>query len=153
MSLKWNGQLERELENKLGAALTQFGLRVEARAKRKLRPSERGTKRRGSGGRFVAGDWVKGGGHGKRTGTLQRSIHVAGPNHSFRNDSGAQGGQDVKPEKQGQVLMIAVGSGLDYALVVHQNHYDPEVFHFITKSVEEEAPNFPNLVKAEVGRG
>ena len=143
MSLKWNGQLEHALENKLGAALTQFGLRVEARAKNRLRPSQQDGE-----GRFV-----RGGGHGKRTGTLQRSIHVAGPTHSFRNDSGAQGGQDVRPEKQGQRLMIAVGSGLDYALVVHQTHYDPEVFHFITKSVEEEAPNFPNLVKAEVGRG
>ena len=64
-------------------------------------------------------------GHGVKTGTLRRSIHVAKPDYNFGSDNvengPERGGVMVTPEKEGDtILKLAVGSGMVYAMAIHQ---------------------------------
>lgn len=140
---EWRGdELDQKLKAGLGQALTEIGLRIEAKAKSQLRPSEQDDD----------GKWVEGGGHGKRTGTLQRSIHNAALGHDWGAD-GAQsdlGGQGAEPTEADDVLWIEVGSGLEYAMPVHENHYDPETLFFLSDAVDDMAPRVPAIVKKHV---
>jgi len=100
-------------------ALPDIGLDIEGEAKQQLYP-----------------------GHGVLTGTLRRSIHAASPSHNFAADSAGSdlGGQAPAPEKVGDVLVIAIGSGLIYALAVHQGHHAFEGYHYLTLGVEKVQP-------------
>jgi len=148
--LTWKGDelLERVTEEVVGPTLVEAGLMAEGFAKRKLRPSERV---RSKTGRAI---WVKGGGHGVRTGTLRRSIHLAEQGYSWRSDdvepsssTPERGGREVTPIRHGMTLSVSLGSGLQYALIVHQHHSDPEVFHFITDAVDQVKPKVPAIFK------
>ena len=120
--LDWRGkQVEGDVLAKVADALTEFGLRCEANAKQRLRPSEQS-----------GGEWVKGGGHGVRTGTLRRSIHCASPGYSWESDDAEpgpgtpdRGGDRAQPELVSGQLTLQIGSGLNYAIYVHQDHTDP----------------------------
>ncbi|MBT3390342.1 MAG: hypothetical protein HN413_08010 [Chloroflexi bacterium] len=138
--LTWRGdEVVDEVAANVASALGEFGLRAEGRAKRKLRPSERDEK----------GHWVIGGGHGKRRGHLQRSIHTATPGHNWASDEGSaeMGGKLVKAASRGLQVVLQIGSGLVYALKQHQDHYDPEVHHYLTNAVEETKKDWPAILK------
>jgi len=147
MDLNWEGAaVNAEIEQRLKGAVAEIALRIEAKAKTKLQPSQQ-----------VKGRFVKGGGRGLRTGTLRRSIHADKPSGNFGSDNVAagagtpeRGGQEPTPERDGTRLMAAVGSGLGYAMYVHQGHYNPEVQGFITRSAEEVMPQALSIVRRHV---
>lgn len=110
-------------------ALQEFGLKVESGAKRLLRP-----------------------GHGVVTGTLRRSIHTADPDYVWQSDnvgpsgsSPERGGQSPKIKKKGSKLQIVNGSGLVYAMPVHQGHGSFEGYHFLLLPYEELKDDFPDI--------
>ena len=131
--LEWRGPLlQKELEHAASKALTEIGLRIEAEAKQELYP-----------------------GHGKVTGTLQRSIHVAPLGYPWASDrtqasqnTPELGGQDVEPVKDGTVLWVEVGSGLEYAMAVHQGHRTFAGYHYITKAVEAVKPRVAGILQS-----
>lgn len=120
-------------------ALTEFGLRAETASKAKLKISLQDENK----------DWVKGGGRGKRQGTLQRSIHLAPPDYAWGGDADGDselGGREVTPVKSGDRVTLSLGSGIEYAIYVHELHYNPEVNGFIIRSVEEEKAKLPSIL-------
>jgi hypothetical protein len=125
MPLKWNGPAaEGQAIRRLSNALGDIGLDVEGEAKKELYK-----------------------GHGVLTGTLRRSIHSAGPGYNWPGDDVApaegtpeRGGQAATPEPIGRRLVVAVGSGLVYAMAVHQGHHSFEGYHYITNAVEKVRP-------------
>lgn len=147
MGLNWKGAtVNAEIERRLKGAVAEIALRIEAKAKTKLQPSQQ-----------VNGRFVKGGGRGLRTGTLRRSIHAAKPTYNYGGDNVTaaagtpeRGGQEPMPERDGKRLMAAVGSGLGYAVYVHQAHYNPAVQGFITRSAEEVMPDALRIVRRHV---
>lgn len=119
------------MARRLAAAAGEIGLRVEAEAKRELQP-----------------------GHGVETGTLRRSIHAAEPGYAFAGDDVApsdsspeRGGGEVAGERDGDKIMVAVGSGLVYALAVHQGHGSFEGYHYLTNAVEKVRPKADAIVR------
>ncbi len=143
-SFTWHGdQLSREMEAKLVRGFVKWGLSCETAARTRLRPSEQDAE----------GDWVPGGGHGKRTGHLQRSIHIAAPGYNWAGDNGAQGDlhkEAVQPKRGNGRLTLEIGSGVEYALLIHQTHYDPEVYHFITAAIAEKRSQLTGTLQVEM---
>jgi len=138
-TLNWRGdEVVEEALKRMEVAIGEFGLRAEGRAKPKLRPSER-----------IGKTWVVGGGHGKRTAHLQRSIHTAKPGYSWGSDDDGYelGGKLVRAMRKGLRVVLEFGSGLAYALKIHQDHYDPEVHHFLTDAVEETKADLPQILE------
>ncbi len=141
--INWRGaEVLKQCEANLGAVLTEIGLKVEAKAKKKLQKSEK-----------VGKKWVEGGGRGLRTGTLRRSIHSATPGYNWSGDntvpsdsSPEQGGRPAEPGDKNGRLTLEVGSGLEYAMAVHQNHYNADVLHFLTQAADEVAPDVPAII-------
>ena len=100
MSLKWHGdEVKKEFVEGLKSGLLEFGFNHEREAKAQL---------------YF--------GHGKASGTLQRSIHAASPHYDFAQDdeppsensperSGTGGGAELVGDK----VIIKVGSGMIYA--------------------------------------
>lgn len=116
--MKWRGEEVRRqvLRQVVIPALGDIGLDVEGEAKKQLKP-----------------------GHGVLTGTLRRSIHAAEVGYDFAGDnvppsgsSPERGGKAVRAEK----LALAVGSGLEYAMPVHQGHHSFDGYHYLTKAVD-----------------
>lgn len=108
-------------EEQLGEILSEFTLVAEGKAKKKL------TK-----------------GHGVLTGTLRRSIHAAGGDYVFSKDnvepskaSPERGSQKVTPTKEGNKLFTALGSGLVYAMRIHQGWGSFAGYHYLTEGVDE----------------
>lgn len=132
MGLNWKGkQVGAEVEKALTLALVEIGLRIEGEAKKELYK-----------------------GHGVLTGTLRRSIHTAEPEYSFGGDNVEPGpgtpelgGREAMPGNVDGRLMIAVGSGLVYALPVHQGHGGFDGYHFITNAIEKVKPMVGDIVK------
>lgn len=102
--VNWKGSLaEGQVEQALSDALVEVAQRIEGEAKKQLYP-----------------------GHGKVTGTLQRSIHAASADYNFRGDHvkpgpgspDRSGGMPV-PRRSGNRLVVAVGTGMEYAMAVH----------------------------------
>ena len=153
--LNWRGaEVLRQCESNLGDVLVEIGLRVEANAKKKLQKSLKGPAGRGKGGKFTKGDWLIGGGRGLRTGTLRRSIHSATPGYNWGGDnvepsdsSPELGGQDAAAGPKNGKLVLEVGSGLEYAMVVHQDHYNAEVNGYIVRAADEVAPEVPAIIE------
>jgi len=134
--LVWRGnQVQADVEQGLAAGLAEFGLRCEAAAKKRLQP-----------------------GHGVKTGTLRRSIHTATPGYTWAGDdvlpspsTPERGGQETSPAERGGKLTLELGSGMEYAMAVHQGHGDFSGYHFLTEAVAEEAPRLPAILKRHVG--
>lgn len=132
--INWRGNTTLdEVKAVLSDAIVELTLRMEAAAKQNLRPSARDAR----------GRWVKGGGRGKRTGTLQRSIHAASPDYPWSSDdvdaeSGGpeRGGGGYKPQVTEDAVTGAVGSGLVYALALHQDD-SSEGKHYMVNAYEE----------------
>ena len=123
--LDWRGkQTEAAVIAGLIDGLSEIGLRVEAEAKKELYP-----------------------GHGKVTGTLQRSIHTAEPGYNWRGDSGGMSGKAAL--KDGGVS-IEVGSGLEYAMSVHQGHHGFTGYHYLVNAVDKVRPKALEIVTKAV---
>lgn len=118
--LTWRGkEVTQAVRQNMALAMGEFGLRAEGFSKKEL------TK-----------------GHGVETGTLRRSIHTAQPGYSWAGDSvqpsdgsPERGGQSVNAAIDGNRITIQLGSGLNYALPVHQGHHNFQGYHFITLGV------------------
>ena len=146
--LKWNQRLTAELQARLAPAVVRIGLEIEGEARRELHPSAQDD----------AGNWIEGGGRGKRSGTLQRSIHAASVGYNFAGDdvtpsnsSPDRGGQAPEPERDGDRLMVAVGSGMVYAMAVHQGHGSFGGYHYLTNAVEKVRPKALAIIRKHVG--
>ncbi len=136
VKLKWRGdKIEGLIDQAAISALSIFGLKVEAGAKKELYP-----------------------GHGVVTGTARRSIHAAGIDYNFVDDDVEPGQQtperglkSVKNRirKIGAVLSVVVGSGLRYAMALHQGHGSFEGYHFLLKPYDELKDDFPEIYADE----
>lgn len=128
--LYWNQLLNRQLEQRLSQGLKAFNAELVKGAKTKLYP-----------------------GHGYLTGTLKRSIHAADPDYDWGRDnvepSGStpeRGSHPYEPVKDGTLLMSAVGSGMRYALPVHQGWGSFEGYHYIIYVFLELQPHAVSII-------
>jgi len=121
MKLRWNGEaVVSEVTERMARAMAEIGLRVETESKRELRK-----------------------GHGVLTGTLRRSIHSAPVGYNWQADdvmpsvgTPERGGDVVTPKLQNKQMVVEVGSGLRYAMAVHQGHHRFGGYHYLTTGVE-----------------
>ncbi len=131
----WRGEdVERRVKRGVAEGLMEFGLRSETGAKRRLQP-----------------------GHGVITGTLRRSIHCATPGYSWAGDNVVpddstpeRGGEEAEPAEVNGNLILQLGSGLEYAMAVHQGHGSFEGYHYITEAVAEQKPRLSEILKRHV---
>ena len=128
--LDWKGdELKRTLQLNGAKIISEFALTVEAEAKKELRK-----------------------GHGVLTGTLRRSIHTALPGYDWGGDdvepsAGAieRGGEAAMPEMADQ-LTVEVGSGLVYAMAVHQGHHNFTGYHYLTNGLKKAQGKLPSII-------
>ena len=120
--LDWHGEeVVKIAEGNLEKILAEFTLTAEGEAKKEL---------------------VKG--HGVETGTLRRSIHAADADYDFSGDdvepsasSPERGGKEIKPTKSEHRFLTALGSGLVYAMRIHQGWGVFTGYHYLTIGVEK----------------
>ena len=99
--LTWKGlQVTEDFVDAVAEGWTDVGLEAEKQSKMILFP-----------------------GHGYYTGTLRRSIHIAQPgwgsdNVKPTNSTPERGGKRVAPLKTGTRLLLQIGSGMVYALII-----------------------------------
>lgn len=123
----WRGkQVSDAVKRNVARAFGEFGLRAERHAKRELRK-----------------------GHGVETGTLRRSIHTAPPGYDWGGDSGSSemGGRTVVGEIVGDRITLQLGSGLTYALPVHQGHHSFTGYHYLTNGLTKAKPELPAVLR------
>ncbi len=130
--INWHGkQCENEIEEILSEALVEVGLRIEGEAKKQLWP-----------------------GHGKVTGTLQRSIHAASPDHDFSQENvpatkaspERSRSSAIVPRKDNQRLRIAVGTGMEYAMHIHF------LYKYLTLGLDKVRPKVLKIIQEHVDR-
>jgi len=129
---KWRGkEVAEEVKRNVAKAFGEFGLRAEGHAKRELRK-----------------------GHGVITGTLRRSIHTAQPGYDWGGDhvdsgpgSPERGGTMTEALVDGENVSLEFGSGLQYALPVHQGHHSFEGYHFLTNGIDKAKHEMPGVLK------
>jgi len=120
--LEWHGEEVIQVsEDQLGEIMSEFTLVAEGCSKKKLRK-----------------------GHGVLTGTLRRSIHGASGDYTFAGDnvepsesSPERGNQKITPVRVGNHFLTQLGSGLVYAMKMHQGWGKFAGYHFITEGVDE----------------
>jgi hypothetical protein len=120
--LNWRGEEVVQLcEEKAKEIMAEFALTAEGESKREL------TK-----------------GHGVKTGTLRRSIHADDADYNFGGDnvvpsgsSPERGGREIMPKKDGHRVIAALGSGLVYAMRIHQGWGKFPGYHYLTNGVEK----------------
>lgn len=129
--LVWRGaEVLRQAETLMGEALGSVALEIESEAKRELYP-----------------------GHGVDTGTLQRSIHVATPGYNWAGDNVKP--SERSPERGGRRvngLVLIVGSGMDYALAVHQGSGNRDGYHFLTNASDRVMPRALRIIQNYLAR-
>jgi hypothetical protein len=130
--LKWRGPQAGQavLEQVVVPAMTEFGLEAEAESKKELRK-----------------------GHGVLTGTARRSIHTAEPGYDWGQDDvepsgGApeRGGRKARARILKVRVTIQLGSGLKYALPLHQGHHGFKGYHFLTNGVRKAKARLPKIL-------
>ena len=130
VTLNWKGdELKRTMQVNGAKIISEFGLTVEAEAKKELRR-----------------------GHGVETGTLRRSIHTALSGYDWGGDDvepsqGApeRGGTAAMPEQSNQ-LTVQVGSGLVYAMAVHQGHHNFSGYHYLTNGLTKAKNRLASII-------
>jgi hypothetical protein len=128
--LNWKGdELKRIMQENGAKIIAEFGLTVEGEAKRELRK-----------------------GHGVLTGTLRRSIHMALPGYDWSGDdvtpsagTPERGGQTVMPETS-EKQTVQVGSGLVYAMAVHQGYGSFIGYHYLTNGLKKAKEKLPSII-------
>lgn len=121
-SLNWLGdEVKRQVIENASKAMGEFGLTVEGESKKELRK-----------------------GHGVETGTLRRSIHTAQAGYDWGSDdvvadksSPELGNRQVNAVESSDQITVEVGSGLNYALPVHQGHHGFQGYHFLTNGLKK----------------
>ena len=129
-SLNWRGdEVLKTTQENAAKIISEFALTVEGEAKKELRK-----------------------GHGVETGTLRRSIHTALPGYDWGGDdvepsAGAieRGGEAAMPEA-GNQLTVEVGSGLIYAMAVHQGHHNFTGYHYLTNGLKKAQGKLPSII-------
>ena len=129
---KWRGnEVSQAVARNVASALGEIALRAEGHAKRELRK-----------------------GHGVVTGTARRSIHTAEPGYNWSADdveassaSAELGGKMVTAAIQGSRITVQLGSGLGYAVPLHQGHQGFEGYHFLTIGVDKAKKEVPEVVR------
>lgn len=129
--LIWRGdETQVEAIAVLKAASVEIVLRIEGEAKKELHP-----------------------GHGKLTGTLQRSLHAASPGYNFGGDhvkpsvaSPERGGGEVAPEVVGNAVKTAVGTGMEYAMRIHL------LYGYLIHALHKVRPLVLGIVAQHAGR-
>jgi hypothetical protein len=133
MKFKWYGKkvFRQVIDETVKPGLRDFGLDVEGESKAELQK-----------------------GHGVETGTLRRSIHTASPGYSWAADnvpaspgSPERGSTNALPETSGGKLTIQVGSGMSYALPVHQGHHSFSGYHFLTNGLQKARPRLDSHIE------
>jgi hypothetical protein len=123
---------------KLAVAYGRFGLHVEACSKKVLQK-----------------------GHGVLTGTLRRSIHTAEPGYDWSQDASAVtikgkrekgasytlGGKLVVAVVRERRVSLLVGSGLKYALKIHNGFGGFPGYHYLTLGLKKATPDLPKFLK------
>jgi hypothetical protein len=130
-TLNWKGDEVKNLTMENAARIiSEFALTVEGESKKELRK-----------------------GHGVETGTLRRSIHTALPGYDWGGDDvepseGApeRGGSEATPTVDGGKLTIEVGSGLVYAMAVHQGHHSFEGYHYLTNGLNKAKGKLSSII-------
>lgn len=130
--LVWRGnETLQQVVERLKGAMGEFGLTVEGEAKHELRK-----------------------GHGVLTSTLQRSIHTAAPGYRWADDhvepgpgTPERGGQAARGEERGGSVVVEVGSGLRYALPVHQGHGKFGGYHYLTNGLEKAKARLSDILR------
>ena len=127
-------------EDRLGDIMAEFALVAEGEAKKELQKTggtPRRDRRKGRSKNIISP-------HGLVTGTLRRSVHVANIEYNFSGDdvvpSGStpeRGKQKINPTKIGNKLTLSLGSGLKYAMKVHQGWGRFAGYHYLTIGVEK----------------
>jgi len=128
--MKWFGdKVLKATEDQLCEILGEFALVAEGESKKELHK-----------------------GHGVKTGHLRRSIHAANADYSFsKDDTGPDGsspelgGLKIKAKKVGDKFVVRLGSGLVYALAIHQGwNWQPggligtfAGYHYLTNGVDK----------------
>ena len=129
-SLNWRGdEVLKTTQENAAKIISEFALTVEGEAKKELRK-----------------------GHGVETGTLRRSIHTALPGYDWGGDdvepsAGAieRGGEAAMSEASDQ-LTVEVGSGLVYAMAVHQGHHNFTGYHYLTNGLKKAQGKLPSII-------
>jgi hypothetical protein len=135
VKLVWRAtQVVRAVQTNLEEAYTEFGLTVERHSKKELKR-----------------------GHGVLTGTLRRSIHLAEPGYNWSADdvpagqSGPERGRrDVRAKTIGVKTTLLVGSGLRYALAVHQRlkpHGAFTGYHYLSNGLTKAKTELQAILK------
>ena len=140
--LDWRGdELKRTIQENGAKIISEFALTVEGEAKKLLRKSER-----------VGKYWVPGGGRGVRTGTLRRSIHTALTGYDWGGDdvepgpgTPERGGEQIVPDA-GEQATVQVGSGLVYAMAVHQGHHSFAGHHYLTNGLNKAKGKLSSII-------
>jgi hypothetical protein len=137
-SLNWKGDEVKRIMKEHGAEIiSEFALTVEGEAKKEL---------------------VRG--HGVLTGTLRRSIHAAQPGYDWSQDAAkvqltgkrekgssfTLGGETVMPSIDGSKITVEIGSGLDYAMAVHQGHHSFAGYHYLTNGLKKATEKLPRII-------
>jgi hypothetical protein len=119
---------------KLARAYGRWGLVVEGESKKVLRR-----------------------GHGVLTGTLRRSIHTAEPGYNFGADNVTptasapeRGGQNTDAAVINRRLSLLVGSGMVYALAIHNGFGGFAGYHYITLGLKKAKPALKPMIDAEM---
>lgn len=119
---------------KLSRAFGKFGLVVEGESKKVLRR-----------------------GRGVLTGTLRRSIHTANPGYSFSadnvepsNSAPERGGQIVNAAVENHRLSLLAGSGMNYALKIHNGFSGFSGYHYMTIGLKAAKPQLKPIIDEEM---
>ncbi len=134
--LDWRGdELKRTSQENGAKIISEFALTVEGEAKKELRR-----------------------GHGVLTGTLRRSIHTVLPGYDWSGDDvdngKERGGVQVTPDPNDEKITVQVGSGLVYAMAIHQGWplgYKKMKgsfvgYHFITNGQKKAKAILPSII-------
>lgn len=136
LRLDWKGsQVVDQVFKNVAAAYTEFGLIVETNAKQELQK-----------------------GHGVRTGTLRRSIHLAQPGYPWSQDnvepstsSPELGRNGVEAQVTFGKVSLLVGSGLEYALSIHQGFGTFGGYHYLTNGLAKAKPELKRILEKHRG--
>ena len=136
---KWRSkEIVQKVSENVSKAMGEIALRAEGHSKRELRK-----------------------GHGVVSGTLRRSIHTAQPGYDWSKDGASVtikgkrakgssftlGGKLIDALIESKKITIQLGSGLGYALPVHQGHHSFSGYHYLTNGVDKAKPELPAVLK------
>lgn len=140
VKLTWRGkEVTEAVKRNVAQAMGEFALRVEGNSKRQLRR-----------------------GHGVLTGTLRRSIHTAQEGYKWGSDNvePASGTPELGNRLNvatvdGKRISIQVGSGLVYAMAIHQGWPEGyknmkgsfEGYHYITNGLAQTKKELPAILR------